>query len=66
MAEDKVVLGQRDTEHHHDDHDKPQRAPIGLSWRALRSPASRPGLKKFDVTWEIASEGAGLFVLILF
>ncbi|MBB4378200.1 hypothetical protein GGD66_000663 [Bradyrhizobium sp. CIR48] len=41
MAEDKVMLGDGDAEHHHDDQDEPQSAPVGLSRRALRFPASR-------------------------
>ncbi|MCS3759490.1 hypothetical protein [Bradyrhizobium centrosematis] len=40
-----MVLGDGDAEHHHDDQDKPQRAPVGLSGRALRFPASRADWK---------------------
>ncbi|WP_338312416.1 hypothetical protein [Bradyrhizobium sp. TM239] len=39
MAEDKMVLGDGDAEHHHDDQDEPQGAPVDLSGRALWFPA---------------------------
>ncbi|WP_210203155.1 hypothetical protein [Bradyrhizobium sp. AC87j1] len=45
MTEDKVVLGDGDAEHHHDNQDEPQSAPVGLSRRALRFPASRADRK---------------------
>ncbi|MHC4054520.1 hypothetical protein [Bradyrhizobium sp. 25ACV] len=67
MAEDKVVLGDGDAEHHHDNQDEPQSAPVGLSRRALRFLASRAdrksdrdlGLTELAVHRRLDHEGRG-------